>query len=337
MNAARVSRRRFGAAAAAFASAAFVRTTAKAAQFEFKCSSELSVEHPTSIRLTQMWAAIEQESGGRIHTQFFPNSQLGAPAAAFAQARAGAIQFDLLSAGNLSAVVPSFDACNLGFAFKDVDEALRAMDGPLGDYLRAQATEKGLYVLKKFWDAGMFQIGSGTHPIKTPDDLRGFKIRVPESKIVIDLFKGLGANPTPIPYNEVYSGLQTKIIDGLAAPLLAIETMHFYEVQKYITITNHAWASEILIANGDAWKSLPADLQALVERNHTKYCQMEREDAKAANASLAAKLATQGISMTPVDQAPFREHLGTYYQTWSAALGPRIWALLQTAIGRKLG
>ena len=294
------------------------RRPAAGAQFEFKCGSELSADHPSSIRLGQMWAEIEKDSGGRIHTQFFPNSALGAPAAVFGQLRVGAVQFDLISAGNLSAVVPSFDIVNLGFAFRDSDEALRVMDGPLGDYVRNDATTKNLHVMHHAWDVGMIQIGSAAHPVRSVDDLHGFKIRVSESKIALDLFRALGANPTPVPFNEIYTGLQTRIIDGEASPMLAIETMKFFEVQKYISMTNHAWGAEFLVANGDTWKSLPPDLQQLVERSHTKYAIMGRRDAKTASDSLRATLTRQGTQFNDVDQAPFRAALGSYYQNWSS-------------------
>src|SRR6202035_4959644 len=117
-------------------------------------------------------------------------------------------QLFLISAGNLATLVPPVDIVNLGFAFQDEDEAARVGNGALGDYLRSVSAAKGIYPLRTVWQAGMFHIASGSHPIRTPDDLHGFKLRVVESRIQIDLFKGLGATPTPLSFGEIYTALQ---------------------------------------------------------------------------------------------------------------------------------
>jgi TRAP-type transport system periplasmic protein len=313
-----------------------MRAPAKAAQFEFKCGSSATPDQPSSVRLTQMWSAIERESGGRIHTQFFPNSQLGSQAAMLTQLRLGALHFYLINPGDLAAVVPAFDVSFLGFVFKDSAQGFRVMDGPLGTYLRGEAASKGIYTLRAIWDSGMNQIGSSSHPIRSPEDLRGFKIRVVASKIVADLFRVLAASPTPIALNEVYTALQTKLVDGIAGTLVYFETGRLYEVQKYAALTNHAWTGLRLIANGDVWKRLPSDLQAIVERNNTKYAALERRDTELFTASVGDKLTRQGMIINRVDQAPFRARLAPYYQEWATAFGPTVWNLLETSLGQKL-
>ena len=331
------SRRKFIAAnAAACFAVGIVHEKARAAQFEFKCGSELERDHPAVVRLNEMWAAIEQESRGRIHTQMFPANVLGDEAAMFTQTRLGALQFLLVNVGALSSVVPAANIVNLGFAFKDPAEGLRALDGPLGEFVRQETAAKGLFQFRTIWSGGMNQIGSTLRPTRVPEDLQGFRIRVPQTKIQVDLFKELGASPSPISLVEVYAGLQTKLIDGEAAPLVVIETTHWYEVEKYLSLTNHVWTGEWLIANGDLWKSLPSDLQAIVERNHTKYALLGRRDIEASQASIVAKLRSQGMVVNVVDQTPFRARLRSYYESWATAFGATEWGLLQSALGRKL-
>ena len=285
---------------------AFIAAPAKAAQFVFKAATNFATDHPISIRAAQMFGAIQQQSNGRIEIQFFPNSQLGGDAAMFTQLRVGALQMFLISAGNLATVVPAADIANLGFAFADEEEAARVMSGPLGAYVRTEAAAKGIYAFRSIWEAGMFEIGSGSRPIRVPDDLHGFKLRVVESRIQIDLFKGLGATPTPLSFNEIYTSLQTKIIDGVAAPLVSFEASRFYEVQKYMSMTNHAWSGLWMIVNGEAWKSLPPDLQAVVERNNVKYAELEQRDTKTINVAARARLTAQGMTFNEVAQQPFR-------------------------------
>jgi TRAP-type transport system periplasmic protein len=323
--------------AAAFSSIALIKAPAKAAQFEFKTATNLAVDHPSTVRLAQMWAAIERESGGRIQIQFFPNSLLGSEVAMFTQLRLGAIQFFLISPGNFATVVPAAEISFLGFAYKDADEALRVMDGSLGAYVRQEAAAKGLYVFKNMWDSGMFQITSSSHPIRNADDMHGFKIRVTEGKITIDLFKTLEASPVPLSYAEIYTSLQTKIVDGVATPLVTIEAARWYEVQKYVSLTNHAWSGLWLIANGSAWNGLPSDLQAIVERNHAKYANLERADTKAKNKAAIEQILHQGLLINTVDQSVFRARLRPYYEYWANAFGPKEWGLMQTSLGHNLG
>jgi TRAP-type transport system periplasmic protein len=333
----RGSRRRFvDGSVASFAAIAFLGTPAGAAQFEFKCASNMAPDHPTTIRMTQLWSAIEQESGGRIHTQFFPNSQLGGDSAMFSQLRLGALQFYCINPGSLASIVPAVDIGSLGLVFKDDDEGLRVLNGPLGTYLRREVAVKGIYVCRTYWDSGMNQVASSSHAIRTPDDLHGFRLRVPESKITIDLFKTLGASPTTLSVSEIYTGLQTKIIDGEAAPLATIEASRWYEVNKYLSVTNHSLSGSWLIANGDAWKSLPTDLQEVVERNNTKFAALGARDVKALAISLAAQMARQGIAFNKVDQQPFRLRLRSYYETWATTFGPTEWGLLQSSLSTRL-
>jgi tripartite ATP-independent transporter DctP family solute receptor len=330
-------RRTFGAGgAAAFASIAFVHSPAKAAQFDLKCSSSVPADHPLNIRAAQMFAAIETESQGRVHITLFPAGQLGGDTATFSQLRSGAIGLLFNNPGNLASVVPPADIMNLGFAFTDADEALRTADGPLGGYIRAEVAAKGLVALNKMWDSGMYQFASNPRPLRTPADLLGFKIRVAQSRISVDLFNTLGASPVALTIGEVYTSLQTKIVDGVGIPMTTLDTLKLYEVCKYLSLSNWAWSGLWLMVNGDLWKSLPPDLQQIVDANNTKFALLERRDTKAFNASVVQRLAQHGLAVNAVDQAPFRARLQSYYATWANAFGSTAWSLLQSSLGRKL-
>jgi TRAP-type transport system periplasmic protein len=322
---------------ASLAGIGIVPAPAKAAQFEFRVASSLPIDHPTTIRGKQMWAAIDRESGGRIHTSFFPNSQLGGNPALLQQLRVGATHFSIMNGGDLASVVPATDIANLGFAFSSGEEALKVIDGPLGDYIRKEVAAKGMYPMRSILDSGIRQIISSTRPIRTPDDMNGFKIRVVESRIIVDFFRTLGANPTPLSSNETYTALQTRVVDGCDYPLVSIEANRFYEVQKYLSITNHSWSAVWWLANGDVWKGLAPDLQAVVERNMLKYAVLERRDSIQMNSATQEKLARRGMIVNKPDIAPFRARLRPYYGRWSNEFGATEWGLLQNAIGNHLG
>lgn len=322
-----------GAAAATFG---VVRAPARAAQFEMKFATDLPESHPAVGRARSMWAAIEQETGGRVHTGIFPNSQLGDSLGMFSQLRVGAINFLTMSAGQLASVVPAADICYLGFAYKDQDEGLKCMDGALGNYIRREVEAKGMHALHSCWDSGMLDITSSSHPIRTPDDLRGFKVRVIQSRIEVDMFKALGAIPAALSLSEIYPAMQTKLVDGTATPLVTIESGKLYEVQKYISLTNHVWSGPWMVANSDTWKSLPADVQETIERNNTKYALLERKDAKEMNVAAAGRIAKFGLLLNDVDQAPFRARLKSYFQYWAGEFGSTQWGLLQSSLSHRL-
>ena len=322
--------------AAAFASIAVVRTPARAAQFELRCGSNYAPDHPVTAGLKNMWASVEKETGGRVRVLFFPNSQLGGDTAMLTQLRSGALHFETINSGILQSVVPAAGINGIGFAFGSEAIACSAFDGPLGDYVRKEVAAKNLYCFRKIWNSGMREVTSSVRPIKTPDDLNGFKIRTPEAKLFVDLFKALGANPTPINFNEVYTALQTKVVDGQETPLVTIEVSRLFEVQKYLSMTNHLWAGDWLIANADTWASLGPELQGIIERNNTKYALLERQASMAQNAALAGKLTAQGLTINTTDPAQFRARLGTFYSYWSKEFGPTLWGLLEEGVGVKL-
>ena len=316
------------------AACAAVAKYANAAQYEFKCATDLPTDHPTTVWQLQMWKAIERESGGRIHTLLFPNSQLGSDTAMVTQMRAGALPFLLANAGPFSAVVTSSAISTIGFLFKNSDDAVRVMSGKLGDYVRQDALSKGIFIFPHMWDSGMQHLTSGTHPIQSADDLRGFKVRVSNTRSLVDLFKTLGANPSPLDVSEVYTALQTKLIDGEGGGLAAMEGLRWFEVQKYLSLTYHAFGAFWFVANNDVWKGLPRDVQEIIERNAAKYVALEHRDMTAVDLAVLNKLGRQGLTINRTDQASFRARLKPYYETWAQTFGPTAWGLLEESVGR---
>jgi tripartite ATP-independent transporter DctP family solute receptor len=332
-----VKRKALIAGAAAFASIGIIKAPAKAAPFEFKMATDNPVGHPLNARAKQMCDAITAESGGKINMSFFPNNMLGGDTAMLTQLRSGALQMMTLDPGILQSVVPASAISSIGFTFKNDEQAFSALDGALGDYVRKEIAARGLYCFKNIWENGTREITSSTHPIKTADDLVGFKIRTPEAKQWVQLFKALGAIPTAMNFNEVYTSLQTHVVDGQENPLANIETGRLYEVQKYLSFTNHLWGGYWLLMNGDVWKSLPPDLQSVVERNASKYALLDRSDTLTLNRSLQSKLVDQGMVVNVADIPSFQKKLGAFYASAKAEFGPTLWALLEQTCGTKFG
>jgi tripartite ATP-independent transporter DctP family solute receptor len=332
-----IARGRFVAgSSAALASIPLIPTPAKAATFEYKMAHNLPISHPLHLRAVELWQAVETESGGRLKVTVFPNNQLGGDTMMIGQLRAGAVQFFTLSSGIMASIVEVAAIPGVGFAFRDAKTVFDAMDGDLGAIIRASVAAKGLIAFEKIWENGFRQVTSSSHPIAKVEDFANFKIRTPAGKLWVDLFHTLGASPTPINISEVYTALQTKVVDGQENPFAVIEATRFYEVQKYLSVTNHMWDGYWLLANGDAFKALPADVQEIVSRNAAKYALLERRDVFALNATLEQTLQRQGMTANVAETSGFRAKLGPFYAKWKAEFGETAWNALEKYAG-KLG
>src|SRR5579872_888987 len=264
-----------------------VRAPARAAQFTYKLAHQQSVELPLHVRTVQMANAVKAETNGRLELQIFPNSVLGGQTSMLGQVRIGSIHFLILGDSNYTPVVPSFGVESLGYVFTTFNQPIAAYAGPLGNYIRAEFAAKGMYALDGCYGFGFRQLTSSTKPIRSVDDMQGFRLRVVPSPIIVDFFKTLGASPTAIDSTEMYTAMQTHIVDGQDGPIATIESFRLYEVQKYLCMTNHTWTGSTMVSNGDAWKALPPDIQDIVKRNYKKYTSLATKDLELTNAAIA--------------------------------------------------
>jgi TRAP-type C4-dicarboxylate transport system substrate-binding protein len=209
------------------------------------------------------------------------------------------------------------------------------MDGGLGDYVRAQIGKSGIVSVCKVQDNGFRNITTSTRAIATPDDLQGFKIRVPPAPILTSLFTALGAGPTPINFSELYSALQTHIVEGEENPLAIIATTRLYEVQKYCSMTGHVWDGYWLLGNRRAWQTLPEDLRSIATQEFDKSAMDQRADVAKLSESLREDLTAKGLQFNDVDRNSFRDALRktSFYKDWRAKFGEQAWSLLEASAG----
>src|SRR5215213_6687956 len=308
---------------------------AQAAEFTYKYANNLPDGHPMNARAKEMAAAIKAETNGRFDLQIFPNNQLGSDTDMLSQIRSGGVEFFTLSGLILATLVPAASISGIGFAFPDYDTVWKAMDGSLGAHIRGEITKSNLVVMDKIWDNGFRQTTSSTKPINSPDDLKGFKIRVPVSPLWTPMFKAFDAAPASINFSEVYSALQTKIVEGQENPLAIISTAKLYEVQKYCSLTNHMWDGFWFLANRRAWERLPEDVRAGFTKHVNAAGGKEREDVANLNGNLQEELAGKGMVFNKPDPIPFREKLRAagFYKEWRQKYGEDAWKLLEKHAG----
>ena len=308
---------------------------AHAAEFTLKLANNAPLTHPQTVRQMEAAERIKAATGGKLEIQVFPNNQLGSDTDMLSQLRSGAIDFFTLSGLILATLVPVASINGIGFAFKDYDTVWKAMDGKLGALVRSEVDKRGLIAMEKMWDNGFRQITSSTRPIKTPADLKGFKIRVPVSPLWTSMFQALGASPISINFAEVYSALQTKIAEGQENPLSLIQIAKLYEVQKYVSMTSHMWDGFWMLGNKKSFTSLPADMQAIIARELNRSAMDERTDIAKLNNSVADDLKSKGLIFEEVDKPAFREALkqAGFYAEWKKKYGDEAWAILEAEVG----
>jgi tripartite ATP-independent transporter DctP family solute receptor len=309
---------------------------AQQAEFTYKYANNLPDTHPLNVRAREMSAAIKTETNGKFDLQVFPNNQLGSDTDVLSQIRSGGVEFFTLSGLILATLVPAASINGIGFAFPDYPTVWKAMDGDLGAYVRGEIMKANLMVMDRIWDNGFRQTTSSTKAINGPDDFKGFKIRVPVSPLWTSMFKAFDAAPASINFSEVYSALQTKVVEGQENPLALISTAKLYEVQKYCSQTNHMWDGFWFLANRRAWDRLPADIRDIVAKNINAAAVKEREDTAKLNATVREDLAGKGLTFNQPDVAPFREKLRAagFYSEWKGKYGDQAWALLEKSVGK---
>ncbi|VVE42582.1 TRAP transporter substrate-binding protein [Pandoraea terrigena] len=301
-----------------------------------KYASSLPDSHPLNAHMRDASVAIKKETNGRVDLQIYANAQMGGDTDMLSQVRAGGVDFIPLPGAILSTLIPVASIESVPFAFKNYDAVWAAMDGELGTHVRAEVAKTGLIAMDKVWNNGFRQITSSTRPIKTPADLKGFKIRVLVSPLWTSMFKAFGAAPTGISINETYSALQTKVVEGQENPLVVVQSTRLYEVQKYCSLTGHIWNGFWLLASGKTWPKLPKDVQEIIAKNINAAAMKQREEVIALNHSLEPTLSAKGITFNTVDRQLFRSELQKkgFYAEWRKKYGDAAWALLEKYSGQ---
>jgi tripartite ATP-independent transporter DctP family solute receptor len=330
------TRRQILAGASALPLFSIATRPAYAAEFELKYATGQDPTHPVNIRAKQAHDRIREATSGRVDIKLFPANQLGSDTDLLTQVRNGSVDFFNLSSLILATFVPVSGITSVGFAFKNYDDVWKAMDGELGNHIRAEIAKTPIMTVSKIWDNGFRHITSSGREIKTAADLKGFKMRVPAAPALTSLFQALEAAPSPINFNEVYTALQTKVVEGQENPLAIISTARLYEVQKSCSLTGHVWDGYWVLANKRSFQKLPADLQQIIQRELDKSATEQRADIAKLSGTLTTDLKAKGVNIITVAQEDFRKKLAStpFYSDWKTKYGPTAWELLEKVSGR---
>jgi len=309
---------------------------ARAAEIELKYGNNLPLSHPLNIRAQEAAERVAKETNGRVEIKIFPNNQLGGDTDMLSQVRNGGITFFTPSALVIATLVPVAAINAVGFAFADYDQVWKAMDGKLGAHVREAISKVNLYAFEKMWDNGFRQMTTSGKAIETAKEMAGLKIRVPVSPLSISMFKALDAAPASLQFSEVYTALQTKVVDAQENPLPIIQVAKLYEVQKSCAVSNHIWDGFWFIANGRAWRGLQPDVQTIVANAINDAGVAQRGDIKKLNETVQADLQSKGLAFNKTDPDSFRAKLreAGFYKEWQERFGKEAWSLLEDAVGK---
>lgn len=305
------------------------------AKHRMKFANIMPPDHPLNVRMREASEEIKHKTNGLVEISVFPSSQLGSDADMLSQLRSGGIDFFANSGLILASLVPVAAINGIGFAFPDYPSVWKTMDGALGKHVVGAIEKSGLVAFERMWDNGFRQTLSATTAIRTPADLKGFKVRVPPSPLWTGLFKDLGASPVTIPWGETYTAMQTKVADGLENPLAGIYFAKMHEVGKYISNTNHMWDGFWFLANRRSFNALPAAAQEVVRQTVNAAALKQREDVARLNQELRGSL-SKSVEFVDVDTAAFRKQLQDvgFYKEWKKRMGDEAWAALESTAGK---
>ena len=287
----------------------------------FKASDVHPEGYPTVQAVENMGKKLEAATGGRLSIQMYASMQLGGEKEAIEQAQVGALQFARVSVGALGPVVDDLNVFNLPFLFRNTDHMEKIIDGPIGQELLDKVSNKpNTRLIGLAWmDAGARSVYDTKKPIKSIDDLKGLKVRVMGNPMFVDMMNALGGNGVAMGYDQVFSALQTGVVDGAENNPPSFVFDNHYQVAKYYTLTEHLIVPEILVFSRATWDSLSKDDQALIKKLAREAQLDERQLWKKVEDEAMAKMKTAGIEVDAVaDKTPFQAAVKPVWDKYGA-------------------
>jgi len=294
--------------------AALLALGAAGAQAQTLRSTDIHPDgYPTVEAVKYMGKLLEERSKGKIKINVFHSAQLGQEKDTIEQTRFGVIDMNRINMAPFNNLIPATNIPSLPFIFRSVAHMRTVMDGPIGDSILAEFEKHGLIGLA-FYDSGARSFYNSKHAIKTPADMKGMKIRVQQSDMFISLVSALGANATPMNFGEVYSGLQTKLIDGAENNWPSYESTKHFEVAKFYSMTEHSLSPEVLVMSKKTFDKFSADEQKMVRQAAKDSVAKMRELWDAREKASEAKVKAGGAVVNAVEKQPFIDAMKPVYE-----------------------
>ncbi len=294
--------------------------------------------HPIVMGMEKFAALVHEKSGGKITVKTFPGSQLGGDVEVLSGVQGGTIDFTSMNSGILQNQVKAFALVDFPFLFENGKEADAVMDGPVGKALADKLPEKGLINLA-FWELGFRDLTDSKRAVTKADDIVGLKLRVIQSPIYVDTWKALGANPVPMAFPEVYSGLEQKTIDGQENPVTVILANKFNEVQKYLALTHHVYNPQSVLMSKKTWDKMSKQEQDIIVAAAKEATAYERQASREGSEKALVELrkTMEVTTLPPAELATIRAKVKPVIDKYTADVGPDLVKQVESEIAKVRG
>ena len=295
-----------------------------------------NTDHPVSLGVKRFAEVLSTKSGGKMKVQEFPANQLGTEQQQQSALQGGVQQMYSPATTSLAGIVKEFGLLDFPFAVSNFEQADALLDGPLGKTLIEQLPKRGLVALG-YWDLGFRNVTNSKQAINRPEDLQGLKIRVIPNPVFLETFKAFGANPVPMPFAELYGALEAKAVDGQENPFAVILSNKFYEVQKFVSATNHVYAANIILVSKKFWDQLTPAEQKWMHEAADESRSYQRQTSRAAAQKAVQELQAKGAQFNEVsakEQGRMRDVAKPVIEKFSTQYDPAIVKLYNEELGR---
>lgn len=312
--------------ASVIAGAALLVATSAFAQFTertIKFTNGVNEDHPVGAGVKKMQEVLNAKTGGKIKINAFWGGAAGGDLPATQALRAGTQEMVCTSSSPLVGIIKELGVFDLPFLFANEKEADAVLDGPAGQYFNKKLEAVGLVNLA-YWENGFRNLTNSKRPVAKVEDFDGVKVRVMQNNIFLDTFKTLGTNAVPMAFGEVFTALETKTIDGQENPFVTIDTSKFYEVQKYLSVTRHAYTPFLILYSKKLWDQLNPQEQAVLREAAIEGQKVQRATIRAQSDKALAGLKAKGMQVneiTPAEQRRMFERVKPVYEKHTASIG----------------
>ncbi len=282
---------------------------------------------------------VEKASGGKMRVRAIGAAALGPDTQMQNALIGGAQEMMVGSTATLVGITKEMALWDTPFLFNNAKEADALLDGPLGEKVKAKLQEKGLVGLV-YWENGFRNLTNSKRPIQKMEDLAGIKLRVMQNNVFLDSFKSLGTNAVPMAFSELFGALETGTVDGQENPYNTILSSKFYEVQKYLTVTNHVYSPWIVLVSKKWWDGLSKDEQKVLMDAAKASREFERKDTREEASKAVAALKEKGMQvneLSPAEAARMRNSLTRVYASIGASVGMDLWNETQAELAKLRG
>lgn len=285
--------------------ALLVQPAAAQQKMVIKSSDVHAIDYPTVKAIVEMGEKLAKETNGRLTLKMFPAMQLGGEKEALEQVQLGALEMTRVSVGVVGPIVDELNVFNLPYLFRSEEHMEKVIDGPIGDELLAKL-DRGNLVGLGWMNSGSRSFYNSKHPVRTPEDLKGLKLRVMGNPMFVEMANALGANGVSMGFDQLYSALQTGVVDGAENNPPSYITQNHFQVAKYYTLTEHLMVPEIFVFSKKVWTTMSPEDQALIRKLSREAQLRERVLWKEMEAKSMQKLKDEGYQVvTDIDKKPF--------------------------------